>query len=85
MTNFEQVIKDGKNSPQEVVQSARTTPNEAKVTSSNLSSPLLCGHVKKKGKKEKEKERIRQKNAWENEELSSGINKKKIASNDIAH
>jgi hypothetical protein len=31
-----------------VVQLVRTTPNEAKVTSSNLSSPLLCGHVKKK-------------------------------------
>jgi hypothetical protein len=33
---------------QEVVQSVRTTPNEADVTSSNLLSSFLCGHVKKK-------------------------------------
>jgi hypothetical protein len=33
---------------QEVVQLAGTTPHEMEVTSSNLPSPLLCGHVKKK-------------------------------------
>jgi hypothetical protein len=36
--------------PEEVVQSAVITPNEAEVTSSNLPSPLLCGYVKKKKK-----------------------------------
>jgi hypothetical protein len=38
-------------SPQEVTQSAGTTPHEAEITSSNPPSPLLCGHVKKKKKK----------------------------------
>jgi hypothetical protein len=56
MTNFEQVIKDRKNSPQEIVQSAGTTSNETKVTNSNLPSPLLCRYVNKK-KKEKETRR----------------------------
>jgi hypothetical protein len=40
------------NDPQEVVQSAGTTPQEAEVTSSNP-PPLLCGHVKKKKKNSK--------------------------------
>ena len=31
-----------------VAQSAGTTPHEVEVTSSNSSSPLLCGHPKKK-------------------------------------
>jgi hypothetical protein len=34
-------------SPQEIAQSAGTTPYEADVTSSNPPSPLLCGYVKK--------------------------------------
>jgi hypothetical protein len=41
---------------QGVVQSAGTTPHEAaEVTNSNPSFPLLCGHVKKKKKKLKNK------------------------------
>ena len=33
---------------QEVTQSTGITPHKAEVTSSNPSSPLLCGHVKNK-------------------------------------
>jgi hypothetical protein len=55
MTNFEQVIKDRKNNPQEVVQSVGTTSNKTNVTNSNLPSPLLCGYVNKKKKKKKKK------------------------------
>jgi hypothetical protein len=37
--------------PQEVVQSAGTTPHETEAIRSNPPCPLLCGHVKKKKKK----------------------------------
>jgi hypothetical protein len=39
------------NVPKRQAQSARTTLNEAVITSSNLPSPLLCGHVKKNDNK----------------------------------
>jgi hypothetical protein len=35
-----------------------TASHEAKVTSSNFSSPLLCGHVKERKKKEKKKRKV---------------------------
>jgi hypothetical protein len=41
-------LKLSLNCPQEVIQSAGTTLNEAVVISSNSHSPLLCEHVKNK-------------------------------------
>jgi hypothetical protein len=46
---------------QEEIQLAETTPNEADVTSSNLPSPLLCGHVKKKKSKYRKIEKKKKK------------------------
>jgi hypothetical protein len=51
MRNAEQSSSEASACPQEVTQLAEIIPNETNVTSSNLLSPLLCGHVKKKKKK----------------------------------
>jgi hypothetical protein len=47
--------------PQEVIRSAKTMLNKVEVTSSNPSSFLLCGHIKK------EKQR-----AWVSKQVSGG-------------
>jgi hypothetical protein len=46
--------------PQEVAQSAETTPNEAEVTSSNPPPPLVwtCQKKEKKKKKKKKKKKL---------------------------
>ena len=47
------VIKITKSGLQEVAQLTGTTPYEVEITNLNPSSPLLCGHVKKKKKNTK--------------------------------